>query len=274
MTFRKHVGRATTLIKQALWPTYTGLARRGLVSGHRLLPHPVQLGSLGHHHRSRSVAQHGEDLILERILWKTLGLIPREAAKNLRYADIGAFDPVHLSNTFLLYKRGCRGFVADPSRTTEKQFRLVRPRDTFFRAAIGSRSLPRVILYIPKNNVWGDSSGQSSLIRNAGEAPMLTQKCVQMTFDDCMRVAGFDNVDVVSIDVEGAEIGVLEGLDWDRYRPKVFLVELVVTTLEEVGLSLLGKLLASKDYVLVASTHITHFFVDGNLLLQPNPENT
>jgi FkbM family methyltransferase len=267
------IDSAIRRIKRALWPTYTGLARWGLLSGHRLLPHPVRLGYLGRHHRSRSVAQHGEDLILERILWRTLGLNPRDAHKDLQYADIGGFDPVHLSNTYLLYKRGCKGFVADPSRTTQKQFRLVRPRDIFIRAAIGSQSLPSVKLFVPKNNVWGDSSGQSSLTPNQSEAPMLIQEHVQLTFDDCMRAAGFHDIDVVSIDVEGAEVGVLEGLDWNRYRPKVFLIELCITTLEEISLSKLGKLLASRDYVLVASTHITHFFVDRNLFSQVNLEN-
>ena len=258
-------------LKKLLWPYYTAMARLGLLPPARLLPNMVGLGYMGFHHRARSVAQHGEDLILERILWKTLKLDPRKAKTEIVYADVGAFDPVHLSNTYLLYRRGCKGVVLDPSEVTRKQFRQIRPRDIFFKAVAGSKSEAQVQLRIPKNNSWGDSSGQSTTLASVdGDYRVIQAR--QMTLTECLKESEVRDLQVLSVDVEGAELEVLRGLNFGLWRPLVILVELKVRSLDQVIRSDLGKFLDSMGYQLVASTHITHFYVDKGPLLEADGE--
>jgi FkbM family methyltransferase len=45
------------------------------------------------------------------------------------------------------------------------------------------------------------------------------------TLTEILTECGIESVDILSIDVEGGEIGVLKGLDWERWRPKVIQIE-------------------------------------------------
>ena len=45
------------------------------------------------------------------------------------------------------------------------------------------------------------------------------------TLSSLLDAHGFDEIDLLSLDVEGYEIPVLEGLDFDRHRPRYVLVE-------------------------------------------------
>ena len=66
-------------------------------------------------------AQWGEDVVIDTILRK----IDRGF-----YVDVGAYHPMHYSNTFRLYKRGWRGINVEPNPNAKFLFSLHRPRDT------------------------------------------------------------------------------------------------------------------------------------------------
>jgi hypothetical protein len=70
----------------------------------------------------RSYAQHGEDVIVTR-------LMGRIGARRPFYIDIGASDPVSLSNTFALYKSGGSGICVEANPAICARFRRRRPRD-------------------------------------------------------------------------------------------------------------------------------------------------
>jgi FkbM family methyltransferase len=55
---------------------------------------------------------------------------------NGRYVDVGAFDPVKESNTFILYERGWRGILIEPQPTYVERLRQIRPRDTVVESAV------------------------------------------------------------------------------------------------------------------------------------------
>jgi hypothetical protein len=48
---------------------------------------------------------------------------------------------------------------------------------------------------------------------------------VAATLTSVLDKYGFGAIDFLSLDVEGYELGVLKGLDFDRYRPSFMLVE-------------------------------------------------
>ena len=76
-----------------------------------------------------------------------------------------------------------------------------------------------------------------------------------------------DRLDFFDIDVEGFDLDVLKGNNWNKYRPKIVLVESHESFIEDTT-SQVKKFLQSVDYKLVAKS-MNHensgnlFFVDS-----------
>ncbi|RJY08333.1 FkbM family methyltransferase [Aurantiacibacter aquimixticola] len=69
-----------------------------------------------------------------------------------------------------------------------------------------------------------------------------------------------------NIDVEGSEMRVLRGLDFDRHRPMVISAEIYADNLRGATRSAVHESLETQGYACVASTVITFFFVDRQAL--------
>ena len=144
------------------------------------------------------------------------------------YIDVGAFDPILISNTYLLYKSGYHGLVVDPSPVTINSFRATRPRDLAVRAALSDKT--EQLLYLeyplPGNNrlALPSSDDLKSMI---GEEPIKTTSICTFTLREIL-VEHYPHgvqIDLLSIDCEGYDCEVLLGLDLDRYRPSLICIE-------------------------------------------------
>ena len=78
-----------------------------------------------------SYAQNGEDLILVQTLKHVLRIDKPD------YIDIGAWDPVIGSNTYLLYSQGSRGVVIEPNPAFVDRLRKVRTEDKVLNIGVG-----------------------------------------------------------------------------------------------------------------------------------------
>jgi len=79
----------------------------------------------------RSFAGNGEDLLV-------VGWFQHYGCdlSRIRYVDVGANDPVFLSNTFLLYQAGARGVLVEPDPKLAELLRARRPRDIVVNAGV------------------------------------------------------------------------------------------------------------------------------------------
>ena len=75
-------------------------------------------------------SENGEDLIVESIC----RILERPGPT---YLDIGAADPTANSNTYLFYRKGCRGVLVEPNPSLCKRLAAVRPGDTVLNVGIG-----------------------------------------------------------------------------------------------------------------------------------------
>lgn len=78
-------------------------------------------------------------------------------------------------------------------------------------------------------------------------------------------------IDFLSVDCEGFDLSVLSSNDWQRYRPKFVVVEILSNVYGELDMFALEKneiaqFLFSKDYALVAKAHNSVIFKDIALL--------
>ncbi len=163
-----------------------------------------------------SYAQNGEDVVLARAF--------RDVATGF-YVDLGAADPVLDSVTKHFYDRGWSGVNVEPLRDAYAALEAERPRDVNLRVAIGPESgmgrffealdAPGLSTFDPDR---ADAAGRVSRLSEY-EVPMTT---LRELFEEHV---GDQDVEFLKIDVEGLEHAVLSTGDWERFRPRVLVIE-------------------------------------------------
>ncbi len=163
-----------------------------------------------------SYAQHGEDVLLNQ-------LFPDEPSGF--YVDIGANDPVQFSVTKHFYDRGWSGINVEPVPHLHSRLREARPRDLNLNIGVSNRE--ETLTFFESNPL----AGWSTFSRPLAEAYRRRGlELVEWTIP-VMTVAGLFTrhvdrpVDFLKINVEGHEREVVEGIDWERCRPRVLLME-------------------------------------------------
>jgi FkbM family methyltransferase len=197
-------------------------------------------------------SQEGEDLILDTFF--------SDVTKGY-FVDIGAYDPVKYSNTYLFYKRGWRGINIDPRPGSMQAFNTVRPEDRNIEAAVGLSS-KKVKYYMFDEPGLNGFSEEISTDRNNNtvykivDVIELPQKPLREILDE--NIPAGTEISFMDIDVEGFDLEVLKSNDWLKYKPAMVLVETSVTG-EQDGDGI-SAFLKNLGYKLVAQTYRTSFY--------------
>ena len=226
-----------------------------------LLKSPIGKAAVPHHAKPllrRSFAQQGEDLILDRVLTRVLN---KDVFEPHTYVDVGGYDAIDTSVTYLLYLRGWRGIVFDPSKSSLRSFNKYRKRDSFVNAVVGDEDGVNVEFYIPKR-VLGDKSSTNTKYPNTTKLGEFNKVIFrQVNLNKELKRQGVEKIDFLNIDVEGAELEILKNFNFDLFKPSVIAVEIHGNNLEECLETEEVKLILEKGYQFVGSAVITQFFV-------------
>jgi FkbM family methyltransferase len=217
-----------------------------------------------HEYGKRSYSHEGEDILLDKLF--------TGCAKGF-YVDVGAHHPVRFSNTYLFYRRGWRGINIDAMPGSMRAFERKRPRDINVEAAV-SDTVDNLVYYAFDQPAFNGLSTELSRQRVAEGVEMMWTKTLRTrTLCDVLEgsLPEGQEIDFVTVDVEGYDLKVLRSMDWQRYHPKAVVVELSQTTIDgvlahpihcyltELGYQLYSKLDDSCIYVssqvLIAKTH-------------------
>jgi hypothetical protein len=82
-----------------------------------------------------------------------------------------------------------------------------------------------------------------------------TETCDARTLDDVLTEANAPRIDLLSLDTEGNELDVLRGLDLDRHRPRLILIEDKLYSLDK------HRHLVAHGYRLVRRTMLNNWYV-------------
>lgn len=177
--------------------------------------------------RRVSFAQNGEDIVLARAL----------APERRRgfWIDVGAGDPVYDSVTALFARLGWTGVNVEPLEAEHARLCAARPEDINLRTALGERRGEAILLAGPQENrgqsVLADlvDEGRREALDEEGFTPVsVAVSTLGEVVGDLLSTSGALAIDFLKIDVEGAEARVLAGMDWDRCRPRVLVIEATV----------------------------------------------
>lgn len=142
------------------------------------------------------------------------------------YVDVGAYLPVADSNTCALYQEGWRGIVVEPQTRFHTLWHQQRPQDVLFEGVVGDcvGSATFYELDGMEQNATTDAEVLAMHQREGRTAQAHTVAQTTLTaLLEQHRPQG--DIHLLSVDVEGAEKQVLQGLNLQRFRPWLVVVE-------------------------------------------------
>jgi FkbM family methyltransferase len=192
----------------------------------------------------QSYAQWGED----RLVWEYFHLKPHGF-----FIEVGANEPVNISQTYLLEQNGWEGILVEPQAECCTRLRQVRTRSKVIQAACGApeqrgKALFRVATQQDRSMLANQRPAKEVVFTRTVEVETVT-------LDDILAESGNPNLDFLSIDVEGGELDVLRGLTLAKHRPGLILVEDDVYDLR------LHSHLRAQGYKLVKRTGSNNWYV-------------
>lgn len=210
-------------------------------------------------HPVQSYSQRGEDILLDYFI---------QYKKDGFYVDVGAYDPVSISNTYKFYKRGWDGIQIEPNPVRSKLFRRYRPRTTTLMIGIGPEETIGTFYHFQEESLCTFSKESAEHSQSLGNTLLDTQQIPMLPLRTVFeKHLGNNAIDILSVDTEGFDMEVLQTNDWQKFRPRLIVVETA-----EYDKGILGKKLNehydpymhSIGYQKVADTYLNTIYLDAN----------
>ena len=177
--------------------------------------------------------------------------------KNGFYVDVGCYHPIHRNNTHLLHKKDWSGINIDTSEFSIDLFNYMRPKDLNYNCAISNKNEITKLFY--QKELSQLNTTEIDQAKTVFQGNIKEKKIQAFTLDEVLNKGKFKNnkIDYLDIDVEGADLKVLEGLSFDVYKPELVCVEIHA---KEIKKSDIYNFLIDKNYELLWSGVFSHIF--------------
>ncbi|MGD1856062.1 MAG: FkbM family methyltransferase [Leptolyngbyaceae cyanobacterium] len=200
-----------------------------------------------------SYAQNYEDVVL----WRALKHVEAGC-----YIDVGASDPNQASVTKAFYSRGWRGINIEPITKSFEKLCSERPEDTNINAAAGSSNGEIKLFDVV-------DTGLSTIHKHYAERHLKTSgydiKELVVPLQTLNSILDShpisSEIHFLKIDVEGSEKSVLEGLDLNRIRPWIILVEATKPNTQTLDYMEWDSLITEKGYDFCYFDGLNRFYI-------------
>ena len=138
--------------------------------------------------------------------------------------DVGAYHPLELNNTYLLYKKGWNGINIDINKLSIDYFNFLRPNDINVNIAISSKKKNQ-FFYYQKEKSPLNTLNLKNANRVFGKNKYKKRKILTNNLTTVLNNTKYKNkkIDFLNVDIEGLDLNALKGLDFKTYRPKLSL---------------------------------------------------
>lgn len=203
----------------------------------------------------KSYSQEGEDMILRRLF---------EQQQTGFYVDVGAHHPKRFSNTYFFYKEGWNGINIDAMPNSMELFNKIRPRDINIEIPISDKK--QILTYYAFNEpALNGFSKELSEERDGKRNYVIefTKDIETSTLEEVLKdnLPKDQEIDFLSIDVEGLDFMVLKSNNFEKYKPKVILIEILGSSLKDIEYNEISDYLKQYNYSIYAKAVNTIIFV-------------
>ena len=143
------------------------------------------------------------------------------------YVDIGAHHPIQRNNTHLLFKKGWEGINIDVNKFSIDLFNFLRPRDLNLQIAVSDKEGEISFFFQKKFSQLNTTDKEIAKENFQGNFQEKKVKC--QTIQNILDNSKYKNkkIDFLNIDVEGAEMKVLNTLNFEIYDPSLICIEIL-----------------------------------------------
>lgn len=237
------------------WSVFQRLRSRvGLVSAFRLTLFKVARRVLAPHAKTH-YSQTGEDLVLSNLVQRYLGV------REYCYLEVGCHDARKISSTYTAYLEGSSGICVDLDGRYSASFVYNRPHDIFVCAAASDGEREMLVYEFDATEVNTIDASQaeewSRKWRQQGTRLVKTRTLSSIAAE---HLRG-RHVDVLLLDVEGAELSVLRGAEIETLSPAIIICEIHNLKLAEYKSNEICSYLRGHGYELQAYAIMNAYFV-------------
>ncbi|MHB2165364.1 FkbM family methyltransferase [Alsobacter sp. R-9] len=176
------------------------------------------------------------------------------------YIDIGAGHPVADNVTVSAYLRGWRGVVVEPQERLAALYPRLRPRDTVLSCLVGRETGEAAFHEVETLHGFSTMIEQHAQAAGTFGASYATRRVAVMTLRDICEQHAPPVIDLLKIDVEGAEADVLAGGDWVRFRPRLVVAEALAPGTGEPAWEAWEGFLLERGYRLALFDGLNRFY--------------
>jgi len=204
---------------------------------------------------AKSYSQEGEDMVLKEFF---------NGKKNGLYIDVGAHHPKRFSNTYLLYKQGWKGINIDAMPGSMIAFNKARPLDINIEKPIFE--IKKTLTYYRFNEPALNGFSKELSEKRDKQKDYFIESKIDLetsTLEEILdiRLPANQEIDFISIDVEGLDFMVLKSNNFNKYKPKMILIEILGNSIQEIDGGEVSHFLKKLNYVFFARTLRTAFFI-------------
>ena len=179
------------------------------------------------------------------------------------FVDVGSHHPVKFSNTYLFYKEGWRGINIDAMPGSMRLFNKIRPKDVNVECPVSDQN-ERLTYYAFSEPALNGFSKEISEDRCSSDKYSLLYKEEMQTVTLNEILARYlpvnQDIDFISIDVEGLDFKVLKSLDLAKYKPELLLIEVLTDGDAGIEANDITLYLIERGYRFYAKTVNTVFY--------------
>jgi FkbM family methyltransferase len=205
----------------------------------------------------KTYAGEGEDLILQKIFnGKTNGF----------FVDIGCYHPIVGSNTYVFHRKyHWSGINVDANPDSIIKFNKLRQQDINLNVGVGPANAESLRFHRFSEgalNTFSEKIKEERIHRDKQrylgsiEVPVWTLERLLDTH------AHGREIDFIDVDVEGLDLEVLQSNNWQKYRPRIVMVEDQLKVSDAFTSLPTYQFLRDQQYVLIAKTYSTLFFAE------------
>lgn len=175
--------------------------------------------------KPKLLAGRGEDLLL-------LDLFEHEPPGT--FLECGAYDGVRYSCTYALAQLGWKGVLVEAIPEFAEHARQHRPESVVVESGVSRRGAAGTATFTILSNETPGGDTASFLTNNEAHQKVWRKQIRDQArrievsvrdMDSILAGTGVDHVDAAVLDVEGAELDLLDGFDLDRWRVRCLVIE-------------------------------------------------